>query len=159
MTVAVWRIAIDTPDYTADDLTGKGARQSGGRWNRLGTPMVYAASSISLACLETVVHLGTHDLPLNRYLVRVEVPDDVWSSTAQFDARNVGWDAIPAGKVSLDAGETWAARRSSALFVVPSVIIPEETNILINPRHKDASRIIARKIRRWTYDARLGRDA
>jgi RES domain-containing protein len=159
LTVAIWRIATDTPDYTADDLTGEGARQSGGRWNRLGTPMVYAASSISLACLETVVHLGTHDLPLNRYLVRVEVPDDVWSVAAQFDARNVGWDAVPAGKVSLDAGEVWAASRSSALLIVPSVIIPEETNILINPRHKDARRIIARKIRRWTYDARLGQDA
>src|SRR5437763_13633524 len=74
LTVFAWRIAPDTPDYTADDLTGEGARQSGGRWNRVGTPMVYASGSIELACLETIVHLRAGDLPLNRYLVQIELP-------------------------------------------------------------------------------------
>ena len=77
----------------------------------------------------------------------------------QFDAHtNVGWDAIPAGRVSLDAGETWSNSRSSALLVVPSVIVTEERNILINPLHADATRIRAKKLRRWLYDASLWRD-
>ena len=160
MTVSVWRIATDTPDYTADDLGGEGAKRSGGRWNRAGTPVLYASGSIALACLETVVHLGADDLPLNRYLVRIDIPDVVWAAASRLDARrHVGWDAIPVGKISLNAGETWAGSRSSALFVVPSAIVPEESNILISPLHADAARIRAHKLRRWTYDARLRKGA
>jgi len=160
LTVFAWRIATDTPDYIADDLTGEGARRSGGRWNRVGTPMVYASGSIALAGLETIVHLGAGDVPLNRHLVQIEIPDEVWTAAVQFDAQtNVGWDAIPAGKVSLDAGERWSTSRSSALLVVPSVIVTEERNILINPLHPDATRIRAKKLRRWIYDARLRKDA
>lgn len=160
MSVSVWRIATDTPDYAADDLSGEGARRSGGRWNRAGTAMLYASGSIALACLETLIHLGADDLPLNRYLVRIEIPDAVWSAAARFDAEaNVGWDAIPEGKVSLDAGEIWSASRRSALLFVPSVIVPEEPNILLNPLHADAASIKPRKIRRWTYDARLQKAA
>jgi RES domain-containing protein len=156
LSVTLWRIATDTPDYTADDLSGEGARRAGGRWNRSGTPMLYTAASIALACLETIVHLGGDDLPLNRYLVRIDVPDKLWAAARRFDAAaRVGWDAVPYGKVSLDAGEAWANSRGSALFVIPSVIVPEETDVLINPLHRDAAHIRARKMRRWTYDARL----
>lgn len=158
MTAALWRIATDAPDYTADDLSGEGAQRSGGRWNRVGTALVYTSSSIALACLETMVHLGSDDLPLNRYLVRIDVPDRIWSDAERFDpALNVGWDAVPTGKVSLDAGDTWARSLRSALLVVPSAIVPEEANVLINPGHGDTSQVRARKMRRWTYDARLKR--
>ncbi len=156
MSVFAWRIATDTPDYTADDTTGNGAFGSGGRWNRIGTPMLYASGSIALACLETLVHLGAVDLPLNRYLVEIEIPDDVWSRTLAFDrAKNVGWDASPAGKASLDAGDQWIAARTSLLLTVPSAIVPEESNLLINPLHADLTRLLLRKVRRWTYDTRL----
>lgn len=151
-----WRIGTDTPDYTADDLTGTGARLSGGRWNRKGTPLVYAASSRALACLETVVHLDVLDLPLNRYLVEIEVPDALHAAAVRFDARaNVGWDALPEGKVSLDAGARWVRGGASAVMIVPSVIVPEEDNVLINPLHPQAGAVRARKVRRWDYDARL----
>ena len=153
-----WRIATDAPDYEADDLGGAGAETTEGRWHRKGTAVVYTASNIALACLETVVHFGLADLPLNRYLVEIEIPDEVWTAAHVFDAsRNVGWDAVPAGRVSLDAGDRWLKSNASALLIVPSVIVPEETNCLINPRHSDAKNISARKIRRWTYDARIGR--
>lgn len=157
MTRWAWRIATDTPDYTADDVTGEGARRTGGRWNRVGTPVVYGSASIALACLETLAHLNAGDLPLNRYLVRMEIPDDVWSAaqTESATSLKVGWDVIPEGKVSLDFGQGWIASGVSAILVVPSVIIPEESNILVNPAHRDAARVSARKIRRWTYDARL----
>lgn len=156
MTVTVYRIATDTPDYTADDLSGEGAGRTGGRWNRIGTPMVNTSSSVALTCLETLVHLAAGSLPLNRYLVAVAIPDAIWNAALVFDARaQVGWDALPPGKVSLDAGENWAAGRASALMIVPSVIVPEESNVLINPAHPDAAAIKARKLRRWTYDSRL----
>lgn len=83
MTVSLWRIATDTTDYEADDLSGRGAELTGGRWNRKGTPVVYTASTPSLACLEAVVHLGASALPLNRFLVRIDVPDDVFGVRSQ----------------------------------------------------------------------------
>lgn len=157
MTVHVWRIACDTPDDEAHDLGGKGAEATGGRWNRPGRAMVYAASSAALACLETVVHLNADSLPLNRYLVRIDLPDDLHAAReiAVEPELRVGWDALPFGKVSLDFGDAWLRARDSAVLDVPSVIVPEERNLLINPTHPDSVRIVATKLRRWAYDARL----
>ncbi|MDE2081246.1 MAG: RES family NAD+ phosphorylase [Burkholderiales bacterium] len=158
--VVLWRIAADTPTYEAHDLSGKGAELSGGRWNRKGTPLVYASVSRALACLETVVHLTQTPLPLNRYLVEIRVPQSAWDGAAGFDpARAIGWDAEPAGKVSLDWGTTWAKSASSLLALVPSVVVEEELNVLINPRHPDLSLVRATKVRRWLYDGRLAGDA
>jgi RES domain-containing protein len=154
--VTLWRIGSETPDYGADDLAGLGAERSGGRWNRKGTRMVYASASRALACLETLVHLGSGDLPLNRYLVAIAVTDAMWTARTVFDpASHVGWDAEPAGLVCLDWGTSWVLGGASLLADVPSVIVPEESNVLINPRHPDAVTIGAVKVRRWTYDARL----
>lgn len=152
-----WRIGVDTPDYTADDLRGLGAKRTGGRWNRAGSELVYCAESIALAALETLVHLGAGSLPLNRYLVRIDIPDAVWSRRQILppEAAPVGWDALPAGKVSLDYGDAWLAARQTALLLVPSIVVPEECNLLINPRHPDAASLSATKLRKWRYDDRL----
>lgn len=154
--VTLWRIAADTPDYEAHDLSGKGAERSGGRWNRIGTPLVYASTTRALACLETLVHLARHPLPLNRYLVELIVPGDAWERAAELDpATLVGWDAEPAGKASLDWGSAWAQGGSTLMARVPSAIVPEECNVLINPAHPHIATIRAAKIRRWLYDTRL----
>lgn len=155
--VAVWRISTITPDYSADDLTGAGAKFTGGRWNRPGNPVLYCAPSMALAGLETVVHLASGSLPLNRYLVRIDIPDPVWKVREVITDKTapVGWDALPAGKVSLDFGDDWLASLRSALLEVPSVIVPEEGNILVNPLHPDAKGITAAITRKWIYDARL----
>lgn len=154
--VSLWRIAADTPDYEAHDLSGKGAELSGGRWNRPGTPLVYASSTRALACLETVVHLARTPLPLNRYLVEIGVPEAAWSEAVTLDPGElIGWDAMPAGKASLDWGTAWAQSGRSLLARVPSALVPEEHNLLINPRHPAAGSLRAAKRRRWLYDARL----
>lgn len=156
--VTLCRIGVDTPLDPADDMTGVGAKISGGRWNHKGTALVYASMSRALACLETVVHLSSGDaLPLNRYLVEITVPANVWAArTVLNPATHVGWDAEPAGKISRDWGTRWAAEYASPLLAeVPSVIVPEESNVLINPNHPDAASLSSRKIRKWTYDPRL----
>jgi RES domain-containing protein len=157
LTVELWRIGTDTPGYTAEDMSGKGAELTGGRWNEKGVPVVYTASSRALACLETVVHFNAGGLPLNRYLVRVEVPDAVWAKALAYDQASapVGWDAEPPGRESIRLGTDWLKSIGSALLIVPSVIVPEEVNILINPLHPDSAAIGATKVRKWTYDARL----
>lgn len=159
MSQSVWRIATDTKDYEADDLSGAGAKITGGRWNEPGVPMLYAAGSCALACLETMVHLNAGGLPLNRYLIEIEVPDDIWRAAeiASVATLRVGWDAAPAGRASIDFGSDWVRSKRSLLLIVPSVIVPEETNILINPDHPDRPTLRARKLRKWLYDPRLVR--
>jgi len=155
---SIWRIACATPDYVSDDLTGRGAEITGGRWSRKGTPMVYASCSRALACLETLVHLaGPEPLPLNRFLVEVVVPDGVWSAREIFQPLfHVGWDAEPPGKISMAWGNAWALGKSSLLAEVPSIVVPEEPNLLLNPAHRDIGQLTAIKLRRWTDDVSLG---
>jgi RES domain-containing protein len=115
--------------------------------------MVYAASSRALACLETIVHLNGGGLPLNRYLVEIMIPDDLVASAERHDQSTapVGWDAEPAGKVSISFGSAWVRAQSSAVLLIPSVIVPEEQNALINPQHPDAPRVQFLKRRKWLY--------
>ena len=158
--ISVWRIATDTKSYVSDDLTGKGAEITGGRWNSPGTPVLYAADSISLACLETLVHLETEGLPLNRYLVRIDIPRSTWDKreTQTPGTITVGWDACPPGMISLNYGDKWLKSQSTAVMLVPSIVVPEEFVVLINPAHPDTKNITATKLRKWLYDPRL-RDA
>lgn len=152
----LWRIGTDTPNYTAEDPSGEGAKSSGGRWNSKGNAVLYTSENIALACLETLVHLNAGGLPLNRYLVKINVPAAIWAKRNIFDVRaNVGWDAIPTGKVSIVWGDAWLKSQSSLCAVVPSVIVPEENNVLINPQHADTAKLVIVKVRKWIYDVRV----
>ncbi|MGH8853175.1 MAG: RES family NAD+ phosphorylase [Telluria sp.] len=155
MTVSVWRIAVEAPAYPANDLSGTGAEMTGGRWNSKGTPVVYSAASIALATLETVHYLSCGGLPFNRYLVRVDIPDAVWAARQVLDPLPGGWDAIPAGMAARTAGDAWIAAGATALLLVPSVIVPDEHNVLINPQHGDSAAIVATTLKRWNYDPRF----
>lgn len=156
MSQIVWRIGTITPDYSADDRTGIGASITGGRWNQKDTRLIYTAETRALCCLETAVHIET-ELPFNRYLVSYEIPDDVW------DARKIltdqtapkGWDASPCGLPSMAYGTAWAKSGEQALLVVPSIIVPEESCVLINPGHADMAGIKVEIVRKWFYDPRL----
>jgi RES domain-containing protein len=119
--------------------------------------VLYTSLSMAMACLETFVHLNAGALPLNRYLVELTIPGWIWTKAQRETAASlrVGWDAEPAGRVSIDFGTQWIASKSTAVLVIPSAIIPEEFNILINPQHPDCAGISARKIRKWLYDPRL----
>jgi RES domain-containing protein len=156
-----WRIATDTRTYEADDLSGAGAKATGGRWNVAGGAIVYTSRTRALACLETVVHLNAGGLPLNRYLVEVTIPDNLWTDAQMMTPASlpVGWDAEPSGRTSIEFGTNWIRSGTSALLVVPSVIVPEELNILINPQHRGSARITATKVRKWLYEPRLVRSA
>lgn len=151
----LWRIAVETPAYPASDLSGTGARITGGRWNSKGTPVVYCSTSIALATLETVHCLRGGGLPFNRYLVRIAIPDVVWDARQVLDPFPGGWDAIPAGLSGKLAGDGWIAGGKSALLLVPSVIVPDEYNVLLNPGHGDAAAVTASTVRRWSYDPRF----
>jgi RES domain-containing protein len=119
--------------------------------------VVYATPSIALAVLETIVHLNSSSLPLNRYVIKIEVPDDVWAHRVTVDKEGApgGWDAEPAGSSSLEYGDAWVESRTSALLSVPSVMILMEQNVLINPLHPEASRLLFTNMGKFVFDARI----
>lgn len=157
MSRIVYRIGADTPHYEANDRSGKGAEITGGRWNEKGVAVVYAAENRSLACLETLVHLAAGGLPFNRYLIEISIPDPVWAAARKEIPASlpVGWEAEPAGRVSIDFGTAWLRSGSSAVLVIPSVIVSGECCVLLNPAHPDSTSIGFLKSGRWLYDPRL----
>jgi RES domain-containing protein len=152
--VILWRIAAETRKYPADDLSGGGAATSPGRWNNETQPVLYTAPTISLAVLETAAHIDNGGLPLNRFLVRIDVPDDVWKLREEIDvaALSPTWAAIPAGQGSARLGSDWLKALKSPILLVPSVIVPEERAALINPLHPLAKHITAKIERAFEYD-------
>lgn len=150
----LWRIAAETRQYQAGDLSGGGAARNPGRWNVAGQAVVYAAPTIALAALETAAHVADGGLPLNRYLVRIEVPPRTWRARRQLDAAALPptWNAIPAGAASAQAGSDWIKSGASVLLLVPSVIVPEEHAALINPAHPDAGKLAATVVRPFEYN-------
>lgn len=156
MSHVVWRIGAVAADYSADDRTGIGASKTGGRWNHKATHLIYTAETRALCCLETAVHIET-ELPLNRYLVAYDIPGDIWKARKILTHKTApkGWDAYPAGVPSMAYGTSWAKAGEEALLVVPSIIVPEEACVLINPKHSDMSRIEVSIVRKWLYDHRL----
>ena len=150
----LWRIAADTRDYAATNLTGGGAAKYPGRWNDEGQPVVYAAPTIAVAVLETAAHVNSTGLPLNRYLLQLDVPDDVWALRKEISLASLGptWSAIPPGHVTATVGSTWLQSMDSPILLVPSVIVPEEPAALINPRHPASALITASVVRLFEYN-------
>jgi len=150
----LWRIAAETRKYLATDLSGGGAANSPGRWNDDKEPVVYSAPAIAMAVLETAAHVDDSGLPLNRYLVEIDVPDAVWAKREQIDIAKLPptWAAIPAGRASVKVGSNWLSSLTSPILMVPSVIVPEERVSLINPKHPEAPRITAKLVRLFEYN-------
>ncbi len=150
----LWRIAAETRKYGAADLSGAGAAKKPGRWNDYGEPVIYCAPTIAMAVLETGAHVDDAGLPLDRYLVQIEVPKTVWDKreTLAIGKLPIGWDAIPGGRASVEVGSKWLSSMRTAILLVPSVIVPEECNTLLNPKNPDAALISAKLLRRFEYN-------
>lgn len=129
------------------DLSGEGARRYGGRWNAPGRPLVYAASSAALAVLEVRVHL---DLPLDL------LPDDYVLVTIDLDCMLV--EEVPSMPDDPQAyGDVWLREQRTPVLQVPSAVVPESSNLLLNPMHPDATGTVIVHRRRFAFDARLWR--
>lgn len=150
----LWRIAAETRDYAATDLSGTGAAKGPGRWNDYKEAVLYCAPTIAMAVLETEAHVDDAGLPLNRYLVEIDVLDATWARREEVDLAKLPptWDAIPAGRASVKFGSEWLGSLRTAVLLAPSVIVPEERIALINPGHPDAATITAKVARRFEYN-------
>lgn len=153
--VKLWRIAAETKEYKANDLSGRGAAKYPGRWNATGEQVIYTAPTLALAVLETAAHLDDSGLPLSRFVVQLTVPIAVWKARQELKVSGIdpAWCAIPSGKASVDIGSTWYRSATSALLLVPSVIVQEECVVLINATHPDAKGIKAQTIRLFAFNS------
>ncbi|MCC6507421.1 MAG: RES family NAD+ phosphorylase [Aquimonas sp.] len=149
------RIGSTGLGWAPEDLSGAGAAMSPGRWNRVGERVVYAAPTLAMAVLETAAHIDDGGLPLNRYVIEIEVPDKVWDARkrVQVDALPGGWDAIPYGQPSVALGSAWYREGVAAILELPSVIVPEESIVLINVEHADSAGMRASPLRKFQYNA------
>ena len=151
----LWRIAAETRTHLADDLSGGGAAAHPGRWNDERQAVLYTAPTIAIAVLETAAHMDDAGLPLNRFLVSLQVPAPVWKlrEVVRAAALPVTWSAIPAGRASVRFGSEWLASLRSPILRLPSVIVPEEWTALVNPLHPLAKKITATVVRPFAYSS------
>jgi RES domain-containing protein len=146
----LWRVSNHA------DLSGEGGRRVAARWHERGRPAVYLAEHPALALLETLVHLDVDpdELPSHYQLLTVEVADAVAvEELSEAELARIDWRNGPQDTRMLT--EAWFRERRTAVLRIPSVIVPDAFNYLLNPLHPEAVRasIVARQ--RVAFDVRL----
>jgi RES domain-containing protein len=140
--------------WVSQAWTGEGARRYGSRWNPKGVPMVYTASTLSLAALETLVHFAIETSPLDYVALTIRVPVDAVERVV--DKRlPPNWHTTPAPAARQELGSRWAAQAQSLGLAVPSAVVPSENNILLNPLHPDFPKVTLEKQEPFLFDSRL----
>lgn len=136
-------------------LDGEGARLYGGRWNSPGSPVVYASSSLALAALEYLVHLDPDHAPSDLIALTLEVPDTASADEVHGPALPPDWAQVADHPACVAAGDAWLGRGVTLLLRVPAAPVPEEQNVLINPRHVEAAQVRVVAERPFAFDPRL----
>lgn len=134
-------------------LSGEGAALAGGRWNAKGTRVVYASSHLSLAALEALVHAPS--LPTDLRVVEIDVPSALARTRWDVSDLPADWRDFPAPAAAQALGTAWLAAGRDLAVWVPSVVVPEEWNLLLNPAHRALARVKAKVLGPFTFDARL----
>ena len=149
-----WRITQKKRAKTA--FSGEGARLYGGRWNSPGVPMVYVSQSQALAVLEVLVHLDTPALLAQYVFLEADI-DDSLVIVLERSTLPRNWKADPVPGAVQVIGDRWVSSGRSAVLRVPSVLVPEESNFLINPRHPDFTKIAVSRPQAYRFDSRFVR--
>jgi RES domain-containing protein len=146
-----WRIVKAKHAATAFD--GEGARLFGGRWNSPGTRMIYTSATLSLAALESLVHLSP---PVLFKYVAIPVEfDESLIETLPASALPADWTEEPPSPSTKSIGDRWVKEARSAVLEVPSVIINAEPNYLLNLEHRDFKKVSIGKPVPFAFDPRL----
>lgn len=132
--IKTWRITSEK--YAGSAFSGEGAEAYGGRFNSVGTPVVYTSASLALATLELLAKLNERRRLANRVCIPVVFDEDRVVACKASDLPD-SWDARPYVPASQEIGDRWVDNEESLVLRVPSVVVPREHNYLINPEHPD----------------------
>ncbi|MFD2206040.1 RES family NAD+ phosphorylase [Kiloniella antarctica] len=136
------------------DLSGRGGLYGSGRWHNKGLPILYTASSRSLAALERFVHEAASTLP-KLVMLTIWVPDNLSIKRITEKQLPKGWDQLPDTHASRDFGDRWLQKGKQAALEIPSAIVRDEYNILINPNHPETAQLKIVEKTNFYYDPRL----
>jgi RES domain-containing protein len=151
----VWRICRER--HASNAFSGEGARLTSGRWNSEGVPVAYASEHLSLAAVELFVHVPKRDEPRDLMAVEAEFPIATETALKQqqdiTSRLNASWRFDMTETQAL--GDEWFRARTSAVMMVPSVVIDVEWNILLNPEHADFAKLKVLQVRPFRFDERM----
>lgn len=149
----IWR--LDREDR--NPLEGLGGLHSAGRWHPRGHRVVYAASHLSLAVVEKLVHVDPDVIPDRLAAFEIEIPDeDASREILPLHRLPAHWDGEPPGPDTQALGRAWLTDLTRpGVLVVPSAVVPREANYLLNPAHPDARRWAVVRREPFRFDARL----
>jgi RES domain-containing protein len=147
--VILWRVS----NYP--NLDGVGGLYVSGRWHRKGRPVVYCALNAATALLETLVHIeiDAEDRPERFQMLRIEGPKTLSRERMDIGALAPNWAEDVT--ITQGIGDRWLQERRTLLLEVPSVLVPETWNVLVNPLHAEASLLKITNVYAYPFDARL----
>ncbi len=149
----VFRICRKT--HARDPLSGRGGLRVAGRWHSQGARIVYASESRALAALEVLVHVDADLAPDDLVRIEIDLPESLRVDTVKAATLGPRWRSHPAPESLRAIGDRWIRQGASAILRVPSAVIPEESNYLLNPAHAETTRVSVVAIEPFAFDARL----
>ena len=147
----VWRIAR----RAFQALDGEGARRFGGRWNSPGRAVVYASETLSLAALEYLAHIDPPLVPDDLVALHIDVPESPGAAVEVDQFPDPDWRGYPAVEWQQELGDLWVADGTFLWLAVPSAIVPEEYNVLLNAAHPRMRDVTVVEVRDFRFDQRL----
>lgn len=138
-----------------NDLSGTGSKLNGGRWNNKGMAVVYTSIYRSLAALELIVHVPQKNLTNDYQIATIHIPDSIKIKFISVKTLPIHWRAVPINPHLQVIGDQWLKESKYCVFQVPSVIIPQEWNYIINPAHPEAREIMIIKTEDLVLDERF----
>ena len=156
--LTAWRLV--RPAYGSRPLafSGEGARRYGGRWNSPGHTLVYTSLNLSLAALETLAQADRRHFERHYVVFEVRVPHELVLELRQQDLPD-DWRARPVSIGARAIGDSWCEQSASVALTVPSVLVPQERNLLLYPPHPRFAEVHIGEPQRFRFDERLGPEA
>lgn len=152
--VHAWRLVRPRFGTREAAFSGEGARRYGGRWTSPGRAVVYASATLSLAALETLAHAERGRFDRDWVTFSVAVP-----ALRVLELRSEdlppGWRDRPSSAGARAVGDAWLAQGASVALLVPSVLVPQERNVLLNPDHPTFGAVEIGPATPFRFDARL----
>ena len=117
--------------------------------------MIYTSSSRSLVCIENVVHRSQLGLNQQFRVMTIRVDDRIKKETIRLSELPDDWKEFHQMPFTQSIGEKWIREMRTAILEVPSSIIKEEFNFLLNPGHDDFKQIQLLNTEMFLFDKRI----